>query len=51
MNGESEVRLVELATGQVLRNKRLDVNDFGEGLVKANDRYTLLCVFGIAVVL
>ena len=38
MNGESEMRLVELETGKVLRSKRLDAKDFGEGVVKAGGR-------------
>ena len=38
MNGESEMRLVELETGKVLSSKRLDAKDFGEGVVKVDGR-------------
>lgn len=42
MNGESEMRLVELSTGKVLRRKKLDVRDFGEGMVRVKDRCWLM---------
>ena len=38
MNGESELRLVELETGKVLKSRRLDAKDFGEGVVKVGGR-------------
>ena len=38
MNGESEVRLTDLTTGALIKKKRLDQQDFGEGLVRSQDR-------------
>lgn len=38
MNGESEVRLVDLASGSVLRRKALSNRDFGEGIVRVDSR-------------
>lgn len=38
MNGESEMRLVELTTGRVLKKKKLANEDFGEGMVKSGNR-------------
>ena len=38
MNGASSVREVEIATGRVLRSRRLPQRDFGEGLTRHGDR-------------
>ena len=38
MYGQSSVRQVELATGNVLRKKMLDASDFGEGLTRFGNK-------------
>lgn len=38
LNGRSTVREVEVASGNVLRSKKLDQADFGEGLTRLADR-------------
>ena len=38
MNGESEVREVDLLTGRVLRSRALPGEDFGEGIAKKDGR-------------
>ena len=39
MRGQSSVREVDLATGAVVRLKKLPFADFGEGLASFDDRY------------
>ena len=41
MYGQSSVRLVDLQTGSVIREHKMDPTDFGEGLTKLGDT----CVF------
>lgn len=38
MNGESEIRMVNLTDGKLVRKKKLSPQDFGEGLVRTRDR-------------
>ena len=38
MNGESEVRMINLTDGKLIRKKKLPTQDFGEGLVRSQDR-------------
>jgi hypothetical protein len=42
MYGQSSVRQVALATGEVLRKKMLDPSDFGEGLTRLGDKCAAL---------
>ena len=37
MYGQSSVRLVDLQTGSVIREHKMDSTDFGEGLTKLGD--------------
>ena len=39
MYGQSTVRLVDLKTGDVIKEHAMDPSDFGEGLTKLGDTY------------
>jgi glutamine cyclotransferase len=41
MYGQSSVRLVDMKTGSVIREHKMDDSDFGEGLTKLGDTYVL----------
>ncbi len=41
MYGQSSVRLVDLQTGSVIREHKMDPTDFGEGLTKLGDTCVL----------
>ena len=45
MNGESEVRMTNLTDGKLIKKKRLALQDFGEGLVRSQDR----CAFTMGI--
>lgn len=39
MNGESEIRMINLTDGKLIKKKKLSQQDFGEGLVRSKDRW------------